>query len=237
MSKTIESCGKNLLPEKPVSICIGSSTSLPIPSGSIDLVISSPPYCTRIDYAVSTSIELAILQYQSDRYELLRRRLIGTSTVPREAGEVQEKWGETCRNFLLQIHTHKSKASNTYYYKNHVQYFGLLYDSIKEISRTLKPDAYCVLVAQDSYYKEIHNDLPQIISDMAVSVGLSLRDSTNFRLARTLAGVNPGARKYRQDFEATERVQCFRKNSLAHQLDDRLNVVNPIRQDVLGMTW
>jgi len=38
-----------------------SSDSIPLPNSSIDLVISSPPYCTRIDYAIATSPELALL--------------------------------------------------------------------------------------------------------------------------------------------------------------------------------
>jgi DNA modification methylase len=236
MSGTIESRSETASADNPVSVCTASSTSLPMPNNSIDLVISSPPYCTRIDYAVSTSIELALLRCQADRYELLRRRLIGSATVPREAGEIHEHWGETCNKFLIQVLRHKSKASSTYYYKNHVQYFGLVYDSMREISRVLKPNGRCVLVVQDSYYKEIHNDLPQIVSDMAASVGLCLSDSTNFRLSRTLAGVNPGTRKYRQKFDATESVRCFTKDSFAHEFDNRLNVVDPVGQDTLGTT-
>ena len=35
-----------------------------------DAVIGSPPYCTRIDYVIATSIELAILGFGKDRDEI-----------------------------------------------------------------------------------------------------------------------------------------------------------------------
>ena len=44
---------------------VGTATCLAIPSTSIDLVLTSPPYCTRIDYAVGTRLELAVLGVDS----------------------------------------------------------------------------------------------------------------------------------------------------------------------------
>ena len=63
-------------------IDVASSDSLPIPDRSVDFVLTSPPYCTRIHYAVATAPELAVLGYSKDvMSETLRRKLIGTSTV------------------------------------------------------------------------------------------------------------------------------------------------------------
>ena len=44
-------------------IAVASSDALPVQNGMIDLILSSPPYCTRIDYAVATMPELAVLGY------------------------------------------------------------------------------------------------------------------------------------------------------------------------------
>ena len=41
-----------------------------------------------------------------------------------------------------------------------------------------------VLVVQDSYYKDVHNDLPTITAEMAQSVGLKLQRREDFRLQR-----------------------------------------------------
>ncbi|WP_342750599.1 hypothetical protein OH491_16625 [Termitidicoccus mucosus] len=196
-----------------VTIDIGSSDSIPLKNGTMDFVLSSPPYCTRIDYAVATSPELAILGYRGDvEFEELRRRLIGTSTVPKVAPEQNLAWGPTCLGFLDKLSIHPSKASKSYYLKSHLQYFASIYNSLSEISRILRKDGHCVLVVQDSHYKEIHNDLPTIIADMAASHSMGLNRRQDFKHHRTMAGVNPDVRKYRSNVTATESVLCFSKN-------------------------
>lgn len=45
----------------------GTSTDLPVKSETIDLILSSPPYCTRIDYAIATLPELAILSVKGEK--------------------------------------------------------------------------------------------------------------------------------------------------------------------------
>lgn len=193
-----------------VTIGTASSDDLPLEDNSIDLVISSPPYCTRIDYAVSTALELALLGYRlHSSFDQLRRKLIGTSTVPKETPEIFLEWGKTCNTLLDQVRIHQSKASGTYYYKNLIQYFASVYSSLKEIKRVLTVSGRCVLVVQDSYYKDIHINLPQIFAEMADSSGLDLERKVDFVLNRTMAGINPGRREYRDTAEAVESVICF----------------------------
>ena len=189
------------------SLCldVASSGSLPLEGNSVDFVLSSPPYCTRIDYAVATMAELAVLGYaRSNGFCDLRKSLIGTSTVPQIAPEATPEWGATCNRFLETLASHTSKASSTYYYKNHVQYFDGIFRSLGEIARVQKPGSGCVLVVQDSYYKDVHNDLPRIVTEMAEAKGMALGRYGEFQLNRTLAAVNPGVRPYRATSKATE---------------------------------
>ena len=196
-----------------VKISVSSSVQIPLPDESVDFVLSSPPYCTRIDYAVATKAELMILGYRTDaEFDELRRKLIGTSTVPRVAPKVQETWGTSCNAFLEKVGSHRSKASDGYYLKNHLQYFDSIFHSIREISRTLKSGGMCVLVVQDSYYKDVHNDLPQIVVEMSANHDLVIQRQEPFRHQRTMAGVNPEVRKYRSKIDAVESVLCFSKN-------------------------
>lgn len=205
--------GDNLTKDSEVKISVGSSASVPLPDKSVDMVLSSPPYCTRIDYAVATKAELAVLGYRIDiEFDDLRRQLIGTSTVPRVAPISNIAWGRTCTEFLGEVESHRSKASSGYYLKNHLQYFDSIYTSLGEISRTLKKEAACILVVQDSFYKDVHNDLPKIIVEMSESQNMALRRQVPFLHQRTMAGVNPGVRKYRAEVSATESVLCFSKN-------------------------
>ena len=164
-------------------IAVASSDALPVQNGMIDLILSSPPYCTRIDYAVATMPELAVLGYAlQGTFQELRRQLIGTSMVPTSVPEPSLAWGTTCNTFLEQLVHHKSKASKSYYYKNHIQYFDAIYRSLAELHRILIPHGRCILVVQDSYYKDIHNDLPQIFIEMAGANGLQLAHRVDFGL-------------------------------------------------------
>ena len=196
------------------TIDVASSENLPLPDGSVSCVLGSPPYCTRIDYAIATSPELAVLGYGFENgLDTLRRQLMGTSTVPSEAQEVPSNLGKLCIAFLETLSRHSSKASSTYYFKNHLQYFLSMGASLSEIHRVMKISGRCILVVQDSYYKDLHNDLPAILSEMATIRGLRLCGRNDFTLRRTLAGINPGSREYRNSFSAVESVLLFEAQS------------------------
>jgi len=192
---------------------VASSESLPIPDNSVDFILSSPPYCTRIDYAVATMPELALLGYKLDSdFKHLRRKLIGTSTVPQKSVEPLQSWGKTCNQFLQELKSHESRASRTYYYKNHVQYFDSIHTSFLELNRVLKSDGVCILIVQDSHYKDLHNDLPQIFVEMAINYGFRLERRVDFSLKRTMADINPRSIKYNKKRGLTESVICLINN-------------------------
>lgn len=191
---------------------IGNSMSISAGENTIDFLLTSPPYCTRIDYGVYTMPELAVLGYDAkNNWSSLRSSLIGTTTVPEKLPCFDEQWGNTCSEFVTELMSHNSKVSQSYYLKNHLQYFETMFKSVKEISRVLKNGGGCALVIQDSYYKEIHNNLPIIIAEMAVNNGLSLFSKTDFKSVNNMADVNPGTKKYRPQAEATESVLLFNK--------------------------
>jgi len=194
-----------------VNVRLGSATGLRLKNGSIDFILSSPPYCTRIDYAVSTAIELAILRYDDHSFDGLRRSLMGTATVEPTAPVIEAVWGRRCKQFLRQLYRHKSKASKSYYYKSHVQYFDSLFKSIQEIARVLKPRGNCVLVVQDSYYKELHNDLPMMAVEMADNSALKLFRREDFVSKKSMVGRNYRAKKYLETRLSSESVLCFRR--------------------------
>lgn len=197
-----------------VQIAIGDSESLPLADGETDVVLTSPPYCTRIDYAVKTSIELSIMGFSHFDQDVLRRRLIGTTTVGRVVPAIGADWGETCSGTLQRISEHPSKASSGYYIKGYVQYFASLYASMKELSRVLKSRGDVFLVVQDSYYKEIHVDLPRIISEFGGKVGLSLVQRNDFPIKISMANLNRGGRAYRLRTPAVESVIHMRKEMM-----------------------
>ncbi len=177
-----------------------------------DIVLTSPPYCTRIDYTAATRIQLAVLAplLRVGRAEL-SRQMLGSVRVPERDLVPDLAWGPTCSKFLDSVKKHPSKASSGYYFKTHTDYFDKMSRSLRAISGGVRSGGAAVLVVQDSHYKEIKNDLPAIVSEMALTHGLQLRRRDDFPLSKTLAGSHPHTRKYRQSFEANEAVLCFEK--------------------------
>lgn len=189
-----------------------SSTRLPIASGTVDAVVSSPPYCTRIDYVRATLPELAAIGYPGGhRTRSLRHQMIGTPTVGKPSKYDDRAWGQTCRDFLAEVRRHPSKASATYYTKYYHQYFSGVAASLSELYRVTRRGGRCVLVVQDSFYKEIHNNLPLIFSEMATVCGWRLQERFDFHVKSTLACVNPDVKAYRKTFQAMEAAIIFTK--------------------------
>lgn len=190
---------------------IGSSLSLPLKARSVNAVLSSPPYLTRIDYAVATKPELAALGMSlGGDFQQLRRDMTGAPTV-RTDFKHSESFGRSCNRFLSAVKGHASKGSHNYYYKLFIQYFADMEASLSEIARVLRKNAKCVLVVQDSYYKELHADLAKFITEIAASKGLKLFDQHNFRWDRNMARINTRSRAYRDSISAVESVLWFAK--------------------------
>lgn len=199
--------GESSLETPETQLDVAASDNLPIDTGSVDAVISSPPYCTRIDYVVATMPELAVIGCGSpEEIRALRSRMLGTPIVMQAKGTADASWGDSCARFLALVHDHRSKASSTYYYQCFQQYFAGISRSLSETRRVLASKGFCVLVVQDSFYKEIHNPLPTILSEMAVVNGLRPVTRVDFPVARTRASMHPGTRKYRNDFRAVESL-------------------------------
>jgi DNA methylase len=178
--------------------------------GKFDFVLTSPPYCTRIDYTAATRLQLAVLapMLTIGKAEL-SQRMLGSIRVPTREIMPNPQWGATCNAFLNAVKDHPSKASSGYYYKTHVDYFEKMHRSLGNITSAMKAKGAAVLVVQDSYYKEVRNDLPLIITEMAAAHGLRLRRRQDFHLSKTLAGSHPHSKYYRKSFGAVEAVLCF----------------------------
>ena len=191
------------------TVLIGDVRRLPIISRSVRLVITSPPYCTRIDYVVNTSFELAVLGMgnESKAFKRLRRRTMGTPlTRMRELPSPKAQWPSGIKALLAEIQMHPSPDSHSYYYKNFWQYFDDLISSLLELRRVLEPEGLAIIVAQSSYYKEILIDLPDLIVESARSIGLSGYVTCEFPITRVMTSINARAAKHKGDREYRESI-------------------------------
>lgn len=194
-------------------ITIGTSASIPLESGCIALTITSPPYCTRIDYIQATLPELALLGFSRNRIRELRETMLGSPVITDDESPSEAGLGPTATTLLRDIKQHKSRASSSYYYKTYAQYFHMLLASLNEISRVSLSGAHSVFVVQDSFYKNIHINLPAVFKEMLEARDWTLRETTRFETT-TLGAIHPHSSKYRSNTDAVESVLVFRKNSL-----------------------
>jgi DNA modification methylase len=184
---------------------LADSRSIPLEQNSVDLVITSPPYCTRIDYAVATRCELSILRHaRQNGFDSLRRSLLGTTSV---GGESKiENLPDDCARLVRNVELHPSKGSSNYYWKTYANYFSGMQLSMVELKRVMKSSASALVVVQDSYYKEMHIDLPRLIGELAEAAGLHLKDRKDFRVNRSMARINRASEKFGHRDQGIESV-------------------------------
>ena len=188
----------------------GDSTDLRDFCPEPTLVLGSPPYCTRIDYAIATRIELSVLGLAATEQASLRRKLMGTTTVPSREPSVVPAAGQAAQRTLEAVRNHPSKASSTYYAKWLAQYLAGYASSLSELSRITAPNGTIGLVLQGSFYKDIPIDLPNITTDMLAGLGWNLFRSYEFQPRRSMAHINPRAIAYRDGGGPCEQALFFR---------------------------
>lgn len=172
-------------------IGIADSRALPVASESISAIVTSPPYCTRIDYAVSTRLELAVLGIgKMSGFDGIRERMLGTTVVGASEKRIINALPATVLDTLSMIREHGSKASSTYYFKTFADYFIGLASSVKELYRVAKPGASLAIVVQDSNYKEVRIDLANLLISQAEKAGFLHRRRWDFRSRVTMRRLN-----------------------------------------------
>jgi hypothetical protein len=195
---------QNALP----SIATASSLSLPIDDGLAACCLTSPPYCTRIDYAVASRAELAFLGLDAQRLSELRSASLGTTVTPREVAPWLST-SSTISSVLPRIEQHPSKAAAGYYSRYFRNYFRSLEVSLGEVDRAVRRQGAIGVVVQDSHFKNVHIDLQQIVIDVLTSCGRRLVDRHDFSAPRSWAGLNPTSRVYEKQASAHESFLVF----------------------------
>lgn len=162
---------------------------------SVDLVITSPPYCNRYDYTRTYALELVYLNFNADQVKRLRQQMLSCTVENREkskwlnqvyAQRSNPKTFEKVRSvFCKQTALHeglnileslgRQKRLNNANIPNMVKnYFFEMCFVIYELSRILKPGGKMFMVNDNVRYagEEIPVDL--ILSDFARKFGLSV---------------------------------------------------------------
>jgi len=165
-------------------------------SGSVDLVITSPPYCNRYDYTRTYALELAFLGYDDADVKELRQRLLSCTVENREKEqqlqalyatrgranrlrEIKQAFAEqeALHEVLSAIESHRAAGTlnNANIPRMVRNYFYEMAFVIYELARVLRRGGSIVLVNDNVRYcgEEVPVDL--ILSDLARRFGLTVR--------------------------------------------------------------
>ncbi|MNB87037.1 DNA methylase [compost metagenome] len=190
----------------------GDSRKLQFGSESVDFVVTSPPYLTRIDYAVSTKPELLFLGYEEDTgFDSIRRSTMGAPVISDKSITYNNEWGETCTSFLKEVENHHTKAARSYYLPVYLQYFRDAIESLYEIKRVLKSGGQACLVVQSSYFKEVEGKLGEMYVEMGRNLGFEAYIAKREEIKQHIAHVNTKSSLYVKNKVYYEDAVIFRK--------------------------
>ncbi len=194
-------------PSKQPQVSLGSSAQIPLRASSVSAVLTSPPYCTRIDYAIATLPELAVLGYDWPQVQKLRGRLIGTPTILADNSKTAITGSDTLERLIRRVKRHPSYAAQSYYLPFYRQYFKSMSASLSEINRVARDGSPIIFVVQDSWFKDVHVATPTIISELAESIGWRTICEHPFEV-KTRAAAHPH-RATRRTSRAIETVSVY----------------------------
>lgn len=189
----------------------GDSKKIPLPDDSVDAVVTSPPYLTRIDYAMSTRPELLILG-DTKSLRKTREETMGAPVIVDKTIEQSKAWGTICNSILDGVNDHPTKAARSYYLPNMLQYFRDAQHSLGELVRVLKPGCSALVVVQTSYFKEIEIPLAKIYVEMSEEMGVPAKVAFQEVVRGHMAHVNTKSSEYKKDKVFFEEVVQITKD-------------------------
>lgn len=183
-------------------IFFADSTKLQL-QRSCDVIITSPPYLTRIDYVISFRLEnefLANLRLPNAfRISELRDAMVGTVTISDKElvrKEPDPMWGHTCVNILEKVRHHPTKASLSYYYPTIYLYFERTRKWLQCCLDLLQKGGQLFVVVQTSYFKDFEIPVGRILLEMGKNLGYRSQQKIRTETVHTHMGLlSPEQRK------------------------------------------
>lgn len=161
-------------------------------SGSIDAVITSPPYPNEKDYTRTTRLETVLLGFIANRADLqaLKRTLVRSNTRGVYKGDDDDEWVfdhpeiERIAEAIeaRRIELGKTSGFERLYARVTKLYFGGMARHLADLRRVLRPGAHLAYVVGDqASYLRVMIRTGQLLGDIAESLGYELVDLDLFR--------------------------------------------------------
>lgn len=153
------------LPQRVKRVFVGerNAKDMPLPTDSIDLIVTSPPYANAIDYMRAHKFSLVWLGHTIGALSALRSRYIGSEKFdPKCSGDLPRKAQGAVQN-LEQRDTGKGKILRKYLVE--------MQQVFSEMNRVLKPGKAAVLVVGPSVMRGLEIRTHEYLAEIGETLG------------------------------------------------------------------
>lgn len=171
-----------------------SIEELRLQPGSLDAIVTSPPYANRTDYIrhYLPASELLLSAASRDERQI-RAQQIGTPLIRKHLPSLLLP--ATVWRVLEEIRTHPSYASERYYYKGFLYYFSDMHDALSKMRLWLRKGGLLFLVVQDTYYKDVYVPTADLLIEVGVGIGLKPVGRKDWKVRHHLSRLSPHSRQ------------------------------------------
>ena len=188
----------------------GDARALPLAENTIDLVFTSPPYATALDYQRAHFLAVGWMK-KALNLSVEEYRLNGDKYIGSEKGKKVSYSQEEISQYRL-IQTIISKLENADKRKAFLlyRYFRDMKQVMAEISRVLKPNKYAIIVVCPSHIRKVEIPNHVVLTEIGKSFGLHLTKS-HIRKIENSKRVLPYMQETFGKRMSTEYVLVFQK--------------------------
>ena len=149
------------------TVSLGDARNLSIASGTIDLVLTSPPYLNAIDYMRCSKFSLVWMGYTIEKLGNIRTDSVGAESGDQDAHENQE-----IQKIIVDLKLSPKLSSRNERVLAH--YIDDMRNAVKEVERVLSPGGKAVYVVGENTVRGTFIPNAKIMSAVAELVGLKV---------------------------------------------------------------
>lgn len=150
-----------------INVFCADARQVPLQDGTVDLIVTSPPYVTSYEYADLHQLS-ALWFAHTDNLTEFRKRFIGTSSYVKKDIETT---GEIAANIINQLMTKHSRTANEV-----AMYFDDMYQVFHEVKRILKTGGKFCMVIGNTKIKDVEILNAEVFTKQLETLGLKLID-------------------------------------------------------------
>ena len=150
-------------------VAMGDARRLGMPSGSVDMVLTSPPYVNAIDYLRCSKFSLVWMGYRINRLRDIRSVVVGTEVGLRGPGAM----AEVSDVLSVALDREKAVALGDRRLAILARYARDMLELTREVERVLTDNAWAVFIVADNYMRGTRVRTPELVRAAAEMAGLT----------------------------------------------------------------